>query len=129
VKPLTNVREYHYWSERLVTKLWEDNVSELPGKLSAGASIFNLSVQKQQSDPLNTKAARAASIQELLADQIVMDLDYEGPVSYLASRSRLLLSSLQDSFGDNNGAVTLYSDLRSRPATPPRPVRDLDNTL
>ncbi len=41
------------------------------------------------------------------------DLDYEGPVSYLVSRSRLVLSSLQDSFGDNNGAVTLYSDLRS----------------
>jgi hypothetical protein len=113
MKPLAAVTEYYYWSERLVTKLWEDNASGQPDKLSVSASLLNLGVQKQQSDPLNTRAARAASTEELLTDQIVRDLDYEGPVSYLAGRSLVVLSILESSDGDYPGAVTIFSDMRS----------------
>jgi hypothetical protein len=113
MKPLTAAREYHYWSERLITKVWDDNVSEQPGKISVSFGVPNFNVQVQQQDPLNTKAARAASTEALLADLIVKDLDYMGPVSFLGGRSLIVLSSLRDSSGHNNGAVTLFSDLRS----------------
>ncbi len=113
MKPLTAVREYHYWSERLVTKLWEDNAYERPGKLSINVGLSNLGVQIQQQDPLNTKAVRAASTEALLVDHIVTDLDYIGPLSYLAGQSQVVLSSLQHPDGEDTGAVTLFSDLRS----------------
>ncbi len=96
MKPLAAVSEYHYWSERLATKFWQDNVAQLPNKINASAGISKFSIQVQSQDPPQTKAARALAIQELLADHVVTDLDYVGPFSYLANRSQMVLSSLRD---------------------------------
>ena len=117
MKPLAAICEYHYWSERLVTKIWQDNVARIPDKISfsVGQSV-GLSAGFQtlpQQDP-GTRASRAAVIADLLADQVVTDLDYEGPVVYLAGRSDLVLSSLMDAHeGVGSGAVTLFADLKS----------------
>ena len=117
MKPLAAVREYHYWSERLVTKIWQDNVAKMPDKIgfTVGQSLgLNVGFQTlPQPDP-ETKAARASVIADLLADQVVRDLDYEGPLVYLAGRSDLVLSSLMDSReGVGSGAVSLFADLKS----------------
>jgi hypothetical protein len=111
MKPLTAVREYHYWSERLVSKLWEDNVSRLPDKIQISAGISNCNVQTQRQDSLDTRAARADAIEDLLADHVVTDLDYIGPLTYLRGRSQIVLSSLRMPQGTDTGAVTLFSDL------------------
>lgn len=113
MKPLAAVREYHYWSERLVTKLWNDNVSRLPDKIQISAGVPNFTVQAQQQDSLQTRAARAGTIEALLDDNVVTDFDYVGPVVYLSGRSQVLLSSLRAPSGTDSGAVTLFSDLRS----------------
>ncbi len=114
MKPLTSVREYHYWSERLIAKLWQDNVSHLPNTVNVSAGISNFTIQAQSQDAPDTKAARAAAIEDLLADQIVTDFDYDGPLTYLGGRSQIVLSSLQRPQGDETGAVTLFADLQSQ---------------
>lgn len=113
MKPLAAVSKYHYWSERLATEFWQDNVAQLPNRINTNAGIPQFSIQVQSQDPPQTKAARAVAIQELLADHIVTDLDYIGPCSYLASRSQMVLSSLRDEQGRDTGAVTLFADLQS----------------
>jgi hypothetical protein len=114
VKPVTAVREYYYWSERLVTKLWQDNVSQLRNKLKLGVKIPpGVTLETQDQDPLQTRAAHAVVIEALLADHIVTDPDYDGPLSYLARRSQMVLSSLRDDQGNDTGAVTLFADLQS----------------
>lgn len=79
--------------------------------MSAGVSNFGLQTQRQ--DSLQTKAARAVIIEELLADQVVTDLDYMGQSRYLVCRSQMLLSSLRNEQGKDTGAVTLFADLQS----------------
>lgn len=113
MKPLTSVREYHYWSERLVNKIWQDNIQRLPNKFQVSAGVSNFGVKVQAQDSPNTKAARAAAIGELLADHIVTDFDYAGPLQYLAGRSAIVLSSLQYPSGHDTGSVTLFADLTS----------------
>jgi hypothetical protein len=113
MKPLTAVREYQYWSDRLVTKLWQDNVSQLPDQINLSAGLSNLGVQVQRQDSPDTRAARAAAVESLLADHIVTDLDYTGPLSYLAGRSDVVLSSLRNPAATSTGAVTLFADLVS----------------
>ena len=128
MKPVAAVRKYHYWSERLVTALWQDNVSQLPNKINVSAGLPNFNIQAQSQDPPQTRAARAVTIETLLADHIVKDLDYVGPTSYLEGRSQMVLSSLRgagpywrsvragrDVGGHElTGAVTLFADLPSR---------------
>jgi hypothetical protein len=58
MKPLTAVREYHYWSERLVAKLWQDNVAKLPDKINLSFGLSNLGIQTQPREPPQTRAAR-----------------------------------------------------------------------
>src|SRR6202000_3486662 len=113
MKPLASVREYHYWSQRLVSKLWDDNATGRPVKFGLNVGMSNLGLQIQQPDPLDTKAAQAKVAEEMLSDHIVTDLDYSGPLSYLAGQSQVVLSGLQKPDGDDTGAVTLFSDLRS----------------
>jgi hypothetical protein len=113
MKPLSTVREYHYWSERLVAKIWEDNVSRLPDNVQISAGISNFNVQTQRQQALRTRAARADALETLLADHIVTDLDYLGPISYLTGRSQLILSSLRMPQASDTGAVTLFADLGS----------------
>jgi hypothetical protein len=113
MKPLSTVREYHYWSERLVAKIWEDNVSWLPANVQISAGIPNFNVQTQRQQALRTRAARADVIETLLADYIVTNLDYLGPISYLGGRSQIVLSSLRMSQAADTGAVTLFADLGS----------------
>ena len=129
MKPAAAIREYHYWSERLVAKLWQDNVSQLPNRINVSAAISNFGLQVQRQDPPQTRAARAVDVEALLADQLVTDLDYAGPTPlYLAGRSQMVLSSLRgagpywrsvragrDVGGhEDTGAVTLFADLPSR---------------
>lgn len=113
MKPVPAIREYHYWSERLVTKLWQDNVSQLPNKIRLSAGISNLGIQAERQDSPQTRAARAVDIEALLADHLVEDLDYMGPTQYLAGRSYLVMSSLRNPNGTDTGAVTLFASLRS----------------
>jgi hypothetical protein len=117
VKPLPAVREYQYWSERLVATFWQDNVAQLPDKtnMSIGLSVGLASIgfQAERQDPPGTRAARAAATEDLLTDLTVRDLDYTGPIGYLAGRSQLVLSSLQNPNGTDTGAVTLFADLQS----------------
>jgi hypothetical protein len=117
MKPLTAVREYQYWSERLVTKLWQDNITRLPDKMNVSiglsAGLSSIGFQAQRQDPPDTRAARAIATEDLLADYLVTDLDYPGPITYLAGRSQLVLSSLQNTNGTDTGAVTLFADLKS----------------
>src|SRR5262249_41723706 len=101
----------------MVSKLLQDNVERLPdrfafsGSFSAGLANFGVQ-QEHQSDP-GTRASAAVVIAQLLADQVVRDFDYEGPISYLAGQSQLVLSSLEDSSQEFSGAVTLFADLLS----------------
>jgi hypothetical protein len=113
MKPLTTIREYHYWSERLVTKLWHDNVERIPGKISMSAGFSGFGLQINQQNPLQTKAARAHDAEEILAAHIVTDFDYRGPIKYLSGRSQMLLSSLRNPNTAETGAVTLFSKLQS----------------
>jgi hypothetical protein len=111
MKPPASIREYHYWSERLVTKLWQDNISRLPDTIQLSAGISNFSIQSQGQPSPQTRAARAHVIESLLADHTVRDLDYTGPVRWLAGRSPLVLSSLRRTDSSDTGAVTLFADL------------------
>jgi hypothetical protein len=113
LKPLAAVRKYHYWSERLVTGIWQDNVARLPRKTNFNIGTSNLAINSQQPDSPNTRAARALAIEELLADHIVTDLDYTGPTTYLMGSSPLVLSSLRKPDATDSGAVMLFADLDS----------------
>jgi hypothetical protein len=113
MKPLAAVREYQYWSERLVAKLWQDNVERIPDKISLNAGFSNFGMQMNQQDLPQTRAARARATEELLADHIIVDLDYQGPIKYVSSRSQMLLSSLRNPNSTDTGAVTLFARLES----------------
>lgn len=113
MKPLATVREYHYWSERLVAKLWQDNVERIPDKVNLSVGFSNFGLQVNQQDSPQTRAARARATEELLVDHIVVDLDYQGPISYLSGRSPMLLSSLRNPDTTDTGAVTLFARLQS----------------
>lgn len=115
MKPIAAVRDYHYWSERLVTKLWQDNVTKLPDKInvSFGNPSYFFGVESQSQDTPDTRAARASAVEELLSDQIVADLDYAGPTIYLAGQSQVVLSSLRNPSGTDSGAVMLFGRLTS----------------
>ena len=69
MRPLAAVREYHYWSDRLVEMLWNDNVERMPYKIDVGANLSGFGVQGRQPESLQTKAARAQAVEELLADR------------------------------------------------------------
>ena len=113
MKPLASVRECHYWSERLVTELWQDNVERIPDKVSLNAGFSNFGLQVNQQDSPQTGAARARAVEELLAGHIIEDLDYRGPIKYVSGRSQMLLSSLRNPDTTETAAVTLFARLQS----------------
>ena len=112
MRPLAAVRGYHYWSDRLVEMLWNDNVERMPYKIDVGANLSGFGVQGRQPESLQTKAARAQAVEELLADLTVRDFDYRGPVDYFSGRSQILLSSLRYPNTSDTGAVTLFAKIR-----------------
>jgi hypothetical protein len=114
VKPLAAVREYHYWSERLTNTIWQDNVVRLPDKINLSVGIANFSAQTSQQEAPQTRAARANTIEQLLSDHIVRNLDYQGPVTFLSGRSQtMILSSLRNPDSSETGAVTLYTTMQN----------------
>lgn len=92
--------------------LWNDNVGRMPYKIDVGANLSGFGVQGRQPETLQTKAARAQAVEELLADLTVKDFDYHGPVDYFSGRSQILLSSLRYPNTSDTGAVTLFAKIR-----------------
>jgi hypothetical protein len=113
LKPLTSVRKYHYWSERLVAQLLQDNITSLPNKINITLGSAHMGIEVQSPDSPDTRAARATAVEQLLTDHIVTDFDYNGPLDYLAGRSSMILSSLRNPEATDSGAVTLFADLHT----------------
>ena len=87
MKPLAAVREYYYWSDRLVAKVWDDNVERLPAKINISAGVSNFGIQALSQESLQTKAARAAAVEQMLVDHVVVLRSHRWVLDALLPRS------------------------------------------
>lgn len=120
MKPVAQVRSYHYWSARLTEKVLEDNVERLPRETEFQIGSSSVGAFKSKNPGYaTTRAGKALIIEELLSDHIVEDFDYRGPIDYLRAVTPLVIGSLRagdgptlpnDGSGNDSGAVYLFTE-------------------
>ena len=120
MKPVAQVRSYHYWSARLTEKVLEDNVERLPRETEFQIGSSSIGAFKSKNPGYaTTRAGKALIIEELLSDHIVEDFDYRGPIDYLRAVTPLVIGSLRagdgptlpnDGSGNDSGAVYLFTE-------------------
>lgn len=108
--PVSSVREYYYWSDRIVEQLMSDN-QESSGheiELTLPTPVLEISAHRQPAPP--TRAARAKQLETLLSDHVVTDPGYDGPLDFFAATSRVVISPLAES-GVMTGALSLFAEV------------------
>ncbi|NUR83275.1 MAG: hypothetical protein HOY71_04220, partial [Nonomuraea sp.] len=108
--PVSSVREYYYWSGRVVDQLVSDN-QESPGheiELTLPTPVLEISTHRQPPPP--TRAARAKELEALLSDHIVTDPGYDGPLDFFAATSRVVISPLTAG-GVPVAALSLFAEV------------------
>jgi hypothetical protein len=92
MKPVVQVTRFHYWSERLVEKILDDNVTYSPQESEFQIGISSAGSFKSKSRTrASTRAGKAATVLEILSDHIVRDFQFEGPVDYLTGSTPLVI--------------------------------------
>lgn len=119
-RPTAALTEYRYWSERMCAAFLSDTDSHglhvTGGSLGMplGPLAANVSLQKPTDTTSRALAARKIQNRLKRITRDVEDLAFGDTPLTLRGSSRLVLSSLRKSSGDDTGAVALFGEIHTR---------------